>query len=161
MSISIITAMADNRTIGINNALPWHLPADLKWFRQQTTGKPVLMGRKTYDSIGRPLPNRRNIVISRDASLHIEGCEVVDNSESALALCEGEDEVMVIGGASFYEQMLPHAKKLYLTMVHADVEGDAHFPEIDFSQWKEIERIDHKADEANTFDYSFVIYERI
>ncbi len=161
MSISIIVAMADNRAIGINNELPWHLPADLKWFRQNTTGKPVLMGRKTYDSIGRPLPNRRNIIVSRDASLQIEGCEVVANAEAAVELCSGAEEVMVIGGASFYEQMLAHAQKLYLTFVHTTIEGDAFFPEIDFSQWEVIERIDNKADEANAFDYSFVVYQRV
>ncbi len=161
MSISIIAAMADNGTIGINNQLPWHLPADLKWFRQQTTGKPILMGRKTYDSIGRPLPKRRNIVISRDASLTIEGCEVVTSIEEALKRCAGVDEVMVIGGASFYQQMLPHANRLYLTRVHTLIDGDAYFPEIDFSQWREVERIDHHADEANAFDYSFVIYDRV
>ncbi|MFC1749141.1 type 3 dihydrofolate reductase [Pseudomonadota bacterium] len=161
MSISIITAMADNRAIGINNQLPWHLPADLKWFRQQTTGKPILMGRKTYDSIGRPLPNRRNIIISRDQTLSIEGCEVVSSANDALTLCEDVEEVMVIGGASFYEQMLPHAQRLYLTLVHTSVEGDAFFPEIDFNQWKEVERTDHQADEANAFDYSFVLYEKV
>ena len=161
MSISIIAAMADNGTIGNDNQLPWHLPADLKWFRQQTTGKPVLMGRKTYDSIGKPLPKRRNIVISRDASLTIEGCEVVTSTAKALELCAGADEVMIIGGASFYEQMLPHADRLYLTLVHANIAGDAKFPEIDFRQWRKIERIDHQADEANAFDYSFVIYERL
>jgi len=161
MIISIITAMADNRVIGIENRLPWDLPADMQWFRQQTMGKPVLMGRKTFDSIGRPLPKRRNVVISRDASLEIEGCEVVSSADAAFQLCANEEEVMIIGGASFYEQTLPLAKRLYLTLVHGEPEGDAWFPEIDFSQWREVERIDHPADEANAFACSFVILERI
>lgn len=160
MIISIIAAMADNRVIGIDNRLPWNLPADMKWFRQQTTGKPVLMGRKTYDSIGKPLPGRRNIIISRDARLVLEGCEVFNSVETALKNCGDVTEVMIIGGASFYEQMLPRAQRLYLTLVHAKVEGDAHFPVIDFSVWREIERTDHTADAANRFNYSFVILER-
>lgn len=160
MIISIIAAMADNRVIGIENSLPWNLPADMKWFRQQTMNKPVLMGRKTFDSIGKPLPNRRNIVISRDTALVIEGCDVVGTIDEALQLCADVEEVMIIGGASFYEQMLPRAKRLYLTLVHADIEGDAWFPELDFNQWQEKQRIDHHADEVNGFDYSFVILER-
>lgn len=160
MIISIIAAMADNRVIGIDNQLPWNLPADMKWFRQHTMEKPVLMGRKTYDSIGRPLPKRRNIIISRDKSLAIDGCEVVSNIDDALGLCADETEVMIIGGASFYEQMLPRADRLYLTLVHTTVDGDAWFPEIDFDNWHEAKRIDHPADEANAFACSFVILER-
>jgi len=161
MKISIIAAMADNRVIGIDNQLPWNLPADMKWFRQNTLGKPVLMGRKTYGSIGKPLPKRRNIVISRDESLKIEGCDVVSSADAAFQLCSAEAEVMIIGGASFYEQTLPLADRLYLTLVHSEIDGDAWFPEIDFNQWQEVERIDHRADEANAFDYSFLILERI
>ncbi len=160
MIISIIAAMADNRVIGIDNRLPWNLPADMKWFRQQTMDKPVLMGRKTYNSIGKPLPGRRNIIISRDTNLVLAGCEVVNSVEAALALCHDVAEVMVIGGASFYEQLLPRAQQLYLTLVHAEVKGDAHFPNIDFSQWREVERTDHTADTNNCFNYSFVILER-
>lgn len=162
MIISIIAAMADNRVIGIENRLPWNLPADMKWFRQQTMGKPILMGRKTFDSIGRPLPGRRNIIISRTAGLVVEGCEVVNSIEAALTLCDdaADVELMIIGGASFYEQMLPHAQRLYLTLVHAEVEGDAHFPEINFNAWRETSRTDHSADTNNSFNYSFVILER-
>jgi len=160
MIVSIIVAMGENRVIGIENQLPWQLPADMKWFRENTTGKPVIMGRKTYESIGRPLPNRRNIVISRDTSLKIEGCEVASGADAALELCRDEAEVMIIGGASFYEQMLPHADRLYLTLVHTAPEGDAHFPEINYQQWNEKKRIDHRKDEANAFDYSFIILDR-
>jgi len=161
MIIAIIAAMADNRVIGINNQLPWNLPADMQWFRQQTMGKPVLMGRKTFDSIGRPLPKRRNIVVSREPGLVIEGCEVVNSIDAALASCASEAEVMIIGGASFYEQMLPRSGRLYLTLVHTEIEGDAWFPEIDFSQWREVEHIDQPADAANAFPCSFVILERV
>jgi dihydrofolate reductase len=161
MIISIIAAMADNGVIGIENRLPWNLPADMKWFRKQTMGKPVLMGRKTFESIGKPLPNRRNIVVTRDTSLVIEGCDVVGSVDEALHVCASEAEVMIIGGASFYEQMLPRADRLYLTLVHAELEGDAWFPEINFSQWKELERIDQDADEANAFPCSFVILDRV
>ena len=160
MIISIIAAMADNRVIGIENQLPWNLPADMKWFRQQTMNKPVLMGRKTFDSIGKPLPKRRNIVITRDEALKIEGCDVVSSIDDALALCADIEEIMIIGGASFYEQMLPRADRLYLTLVHTDIKGDALFPEINEQQWQETERTDHPADEANAFAYSFVIYEK-
>lgn len=160
MILSIIAAMADNGVIGIDNRLPWNLPADMKWFRQQTLGKPVLMGRKTFDSIGRPLPKRRNIVVSREAGLEIEGCEVARSIDAALELCAAEAEVMIIGGASFYQQMLPRAGRLYLTLVHTEVEGDAWFPEIDFNQWREVARSDHAADQANAFACSFVILER-
>lgn len=160
MIISIIAAMADNGVIGIENRLPWNLPADMQWFRKQTLGKAVMMGRKTFDSIGKPLPNRRNVVVTRDTSLVIEGCDVVASIDEALQLCAAEAEVMIIGGASFYKQMLPRADRLYLTLVHADVKGDAWFPEIDFTQWKELERIDQDADEANAFPCSFVILER-
>lgn len=161
MIISIIAAMADNRVIGIENRLPWSLPADMKWFRQQTLGKPVLMGRKTYDSIGKPLPGRRNIVISRDSSLKLKGCEVVNSLKSALESCSGAEEIMIIGGASFYEQTLPHAHRLYLTQVHTEIEGDAYFPEINHSEWQEVERTEHPADSHNRFSYSFTVMQRI
>ncbi len=160
MIVSIIVAMSENRIIGIKNQLPWQLPADMKWFREQTMGKTIIMGRKTYDSIGRPLPKRRNIVVSRDINLEIEGCEVVNSGEAALALCQKEKEVMIIGGASFYQQMLDRADRLYLTQVHTSLEGDAYFPEIDSRQWNEKKRIDHQKDEANAFDYSFIILDR-
>ena len=161
MKISIIVATSDNRVIGIENRLPWHLPADMQWFRKQTINKPILMGRKTYDSIGRPLPKRRNIIVSRDPSLTIDGCEVFNGIDAALSACTAEDEVMIIGGASFYEQMLPQAQRLYLTQVHTTVDGDAHFPELHADQWHEIERIDFAADEDNAFACSFIIFDRV
>ncbi|MBI3773249.1 MAG: type 3 dihydrofolate reductase [Gammaproteobacteria bacterium] len=160
MIISLIAAMADNRVIGIENRLPWNLPADMKWFRQHTLGKPVLMGRKTFESIGKPLPNRTNIVVTRDAGWTAAGCVVVKDIDAALRAASDAPEVMVIGGASFYAQMLPKAQRLYLTLVHTEIEGDAWFPEINFAEWREIERHDYPADEVNGYPYSFVIYQR-
>lgn len=159
--ISLIAAMADNRVIGIENRLPWKLPADMKWFRQHTLGKPIVMGRKTFESFGgRPLPERHNIVMTRDSNYKIETASVVHSINDALAIAGDVDEVMIIGGASFYAQMLPQADRLYLTFVHTEIKGDAWFPEVDFPQWQEVERHDQAADEKNAYAHSFVIYER-
>lgn len=160
--ISLIAAMADNRAIGIENRLPWKLPSDMKWFRQHTLGKPVVMGRKTFESFGgRTLPDRHNIVITRDSTYALENATVVHSIGEAITVAGDVPEVMIIGGASFYEQMLPQADRLYLTFVHASIEGDAWFPEVDFSQWCEIERHEQSADEKNAYPHSFVIYDRI
>ena len=129
MKISIIVAMADKRVIGHDNRLPWHLPADLKHFKATTMGKPIIMGRKTWESIGRPLPGRTNIVVTRDPRYTADGCVVVHSIDAALQACSGNEEVMVIGGAEFYRQVLPEASTLYLTLVHDEFEGDALFPE--------------------------------
>lgn len=159
MTISIIVAMAENRVIGVDNTLPWHLPGDMKWFRRHTLGKPVVMGRKTYESIGRPLPERTNIVVTRNPDYWAPGCQVVPSIEAALEAA-GEGEVMVLGGADLYRQILPRADRLYLTLVHAQVMGDALFPENDWSQWQEIERQDCERDERNPYDYSFRVLKR-
>lgn len=166
MRLSLIVAMASNRCIGINNQLPWHLPDDLRYFRAVTMGKPVVMGRKTHESIGRPLPGRPNIVITHQDSYKPEGVEVASSLECAvemaarLALQTDAEEAMVMGGAEIYRQMLPLADRLYLTEVHADVEGDAFFPELDPRQWEEIQRVDHSPSGDNPYAYSFVIYDR-
>ena len=160
MKLSLIAAMADNRVIGIENRLPWNLPADMKWFRQHTLGKPVIMGRKTFESIGKALPQRTNIVVSRDETFSAPGCQVVGDLAAALEAVKDAEEAMVIGGASFYQQTLPRADRLYLTLIHADVEGDAWFPQINFSEWQALERQDHRADDKNGYDYSFLILER-
>lgn len=166
MQIALIWAMARNGVIGRDNKLPWHLPEDLKYFKRVTTGKPVIMGRKTYDSIGRPLPNRTNIVVTRDASLTRPGARVVTSLDAALDLARADavisdvGEVMVMGGADIYAQALPHADRLYVTLVHAEVEGDAVFPPIDLNAYRELAREDFKAGDANPYDYSFVVYER-
>ncbi len=160
MIISLIWAMAENRVIGIENRLPWKLPADMQWFRKQTMGKPIVMGRKTFESFGaRPLPGRTNIIITHDQTYKAEGTVVVHSIDEALKAAGNVEEVMVIGGASFYEQMLPKADRLYVTLVHDTFEGDAWFPGVDFSSWREVERHEHEADEKNNVGCSFVVYE--
>ncbi len=160
MKISLIAAMADNGVIGRNNRLPWRLSADLQRFKALTMGKPIVMGRKTWESIGRPLPGRTNIVVTRDVGYRAEGCVVVHSVDQALEVAAGSDEVMVIGGANLYQQLLGRADRLYLTQVRADVEGDAWFPGFDRAQWREVERESHSRDEKNEFDYAFVTLER-
>lgn len=146
--------------IGAGNALPWRLPADLRRFRKITMGKPVLMGRKTFESIGRPLPGRINVVITRNPGFTAVGCTVVRSTDEAIKASAGFQEVMVIGGASFYEQFLPEAGRLYLTLVHAKFEGDTFFPAFDWDDWKEIGREDFVADAETAYPYSFVVLER-
>lgn len=159
--ISLIAAMTEERVIGIENSLPWKLPNDMKWFRQQTMGKPIVMGRKTFESFGaKPLPGRTNIIITRDENYMAADCIVAHTIDEALQAAGNVEEVMIIGGASFYEQMLPQAQRMYLTFVHTQVEGDAWFPEFDKSQWQEVQHEDYQADEKNPFAHSFVIFER-
>ena len=146
--------------IGAGNALPWRISADLRQFRKITMGKPVLMGRKTFESIGRALPGRLNVVITRNPSFTATGCTVVHSTEEAIKASAGFEEVMVIGGASFYEQFLPEAGRMYLTLVHAKFEGDTLFPAFDWHDWKEIGREDFVADVQTAYPYSFVVLER-
>ena len=161
MKLSIIVAMSNNRVIGRDNTIPWHLPADLRHFKQTTLGKPILMGRKTFESIGRPLPERRNIVMTRDNSYTAPGCTVVHSIDAALQAAAGSDEVVVIGGAEFYRQVLPQVDTIYLTQIHADLEGDTFFPALDDEHWREVERENFEADDNNPYAYSFVTLERI
>lgn len=160
MRIALIVAMTDARVIGVENRLPWRLPADMQWFRRHTLGKPVIMGRKTFQSIGRPLPDRTNVVVSRDRDFSAPGCRVVDSIDAALAATAEAEEVMIIGGASFYEQMLPRVDRLYLTLVHADIEGDARFPEIAPDAWQEAERHERPADAENPYALTFLVLKR-
>jgi dihydrofolate reductase len=160
MTVSIIVAAAENNVIGGNNQLLWQLPDDLKRFKSVTTGHTVIMGRRTYDSIGKALPNRRNIVISRDAGLKIEGCETANSLEDALQLAAGEKEVFVIGGGRVYEQAWDKADKLYLTRVHTEKEGDTFIPGIRADRWIEESREFHPADGKHAYAYSFIIYKR-
>ncbi|MDH5517518.1 MAG: type 3 dihydrofolate reductase [Gammaproteobacteria bacterium] len=160
MKLSIITAMDNNRLIGKDNGLPWKIPADLQFFKKVTMAKPVVMGRKTFESIGRPLPGRRNIIITRDKNFTAEGCEIVYSTEMAIAAVQDVDEAMIIGGANIYQQFLDKAERLYLTKVQGEFDGDAWFPDIDFSQWCLSEKEDHKADEKNECDYSFQVFNR-
>ena len=159
-SLSLIVAMDDNRLIGNKNKLPWHLPADLAFFKRTTMGKPIVMGRKTYESIGKPLPGRRNIVITRDPAFSAAGCEVANSIEAAMSLTKDDDEVMLIGGASLYQQTIARATQLYITRIHHSFEGDTWFPEIDLREWKAVNREDFEADHCNQYAYSFIKYVR-
>ena len=158
--ISLIAAIADNGVIGRDNTLPWHLPADLKYFKQVTLGHPIIMGRKNHTDIGRPLPGRHNIILSRDLAYRAEGCTVVHSTEEALAAAEGSDEVFVIGGAEIYRLFLPLADRLLITQVHIDAEGDIRFPAYEHSDWTLESQQDFAADEVNLLDYSFLVYRK-
>lgn len=159
MIVSLVVAAAENDVIGRNNALPWHLPADLKYFKTITMAKPIVMGRKTWESIGRPLPGRHNVVITRQP-LAIPGCTVVHSLEEALQATADAAEVMVIGGAVIFASALPMARRVYLTRVHAMVDGDTFLPALDPAQWREVSRQDCSADEKNAYAYSFLVLER-
>nr|AIA18204.1 Dihydrofolate reductase [uncultured bacterium] len=157
--IAAIVAMSQNRVIGKNNQLPWHMPADLKHFKLLTTNHAIIMGRKTYETIGRPLPNRTNIILTRAAHYQAEGCFTANSFEQALEIAAEKNpnqEIFVIGGAQIYQQLLPLVQHIYLTIIHHDFMGDAFFPEIDKLKWKELECITHLADEANPYNYSFI-----
>ncbi|SIS86127.1 dihydrofolate reductase [Neptunomonas antarctica] len=162
----MIVAQAQNRVIGRQNKLPWYLPGDLKYFKLATMGKPLIMGRKTYDSIGRPLPGRLNIVITRDTTYTLEGAKVVHSLAEAIELAasqafiDGAEEAMVIGGEQIYAEALPLVERLYVTEVHAVVDGDAYFPSFAVDEWQELGREDFKAEGPNPYDYSFVVYQR-
>lgn len=158
-SISLIVACDENRLIGRNGDLPWRLPNDLKHFKALTLGKTILMGRKTWDSLGRPLPQRENWVLSRDAAFSAEGCRSFTKLEDALS-AHTQGELMVIGGADLYRQALPHAQRLYLTQVHAREQGDTWFPDCSNAGFREITREDHPADDRHPYAYSFLMLER-
>ncbi len=160
MILSLIAAMGNDRVIGIENRLPWRLPADMKHFRALTMGKPVLMGRKTFDSIGKPLPGRTNIVVTQDRNFQPTGVSVAHSIDEALAAGAGAEEIMVIGGASFYAQLLPRAQRLYITEIHHTFPGDAFFPAWNPAEWREIRRDDHAPDNDNPYPYSFVTLAR-
>lgn len=160
MKISLIVAAAMNNVIGRDGGLPWHISEDLKRFKQLTVGKPIIMGRLTHESIGKPLPDRRNIVISSQQDLTIDGCEVVTTPEDALKLAGAAEEVMVIGGGKVYEQMLPKADRIYMTRVHTSVEGDTYFPELDEDEWQLVAKEDFPADDSGKPGFSFLIMDR-
>ncbi|HHX8578050.1 TPA: type 3 dihydrofolate reductase [Vibrio diabolicus] len=159
MIISMIAAMTDNRIIGKDNQMPWHLPADFAWFKRCTMGKPVVMGRKTYESIGRPLPGRLNIVISRDETLKIEGVTTVTSIEQALEVAGDVEEVMIIGGGAIYAACLPMANKLYVTHIEAAIDGDTQFPDWG-DEFKETYSETYQADEKNAYNMRFTVLEK-
>ena len=158
-TISLIVALGTNRVIGRGAIIPWRLPADQQRFKQLTMGRPLIMGRKTYESIGRPLPERLNIVVTRQSDYAAEGCEVVGSLEAALKRA-GDGEVFVIGGSDLYQATLPIADRLHLTLVELAPEGDVLFPEIDWREWDEVERTTGQVDEKNVHPYTFITLER-
>ncbi|MDT8453500.1 MAG: type 3 dihydrofolate reductase [Gammaproteobacteria bacterium] len=160
MIVSIIAAMDKNRLIGRDNDLPWRLPSDLAHFKRVTMNKPILMGRKTYDSIGRPLPGRKNIVLTRDENLKIEGVTVVNSLDEVMSAVRDADELMVIGGSEVYERVLPRTQRMYLSFIDGEFEGDAWFPEFDEHDWEVVESRDQPADEKGAPGCRFVTYQR-
>ncbi len=162
MIISIISALAENRVIGNKNSLPWHLPADFKYFKEKTLNKTIVMGQNTFKSIGqKALPNRKNIVLSNNPDYKVpENCFLARSIDQVLEMVKNESEVMICGGASVYKQFLPLANRLYLTFIHQKIEGDTLFPEFNMHNWKEVSRINNEPDEKNLYPYSFIVLER-
>jgi len=158
----MIAAVAENRVIGNKNTIPWHLPADFKYFKETTLGKTIVMGLNTFNSIGgKPLPGRKHIILTNDPNYKAPSdCIIAHSIEEIVEMSKNIEELMICGGASVYKQFLPMAQKLYITEVHAKPEGDTFFPEVNMAEWKEIKRTDYKADDKNKYDYSFVILER-
>lgn len=161
MKLTLIAALADNRVIGRGGTLPWHLPDDLRRFKSLTMGRPMLMGRRTFDSIGRALPGRRSLVLTRGPATLPPGVEAVATLPAALAACAGAEELCVIGGADVYRQALPMTTRLEITRVHAAIDGDVFFPEYDATQWRELARVEHGADERHAWPMTFLTLERI
>lgn len=159
--VSLIVAMAKNRVIGINNTLPWHLPPDLKHFKSLTMGHHIVMGRKTYESIGKPLPGRTSVVVTRNTGYAVPGVLVVNSLPAAIQACGDDKEIFVIGGAELYRQAITLADRIYLTEIDADIHGDAHFPEFNRDEWHEVSRDRNSQREPQPLDYHFVIYQRI
>ena len=161
MRINLIAAMAKNRVIGIDNKMPWHLPADFAWFKKTTLGHPIIMGRKTFDSMGKALPGRRNIVVSRNPDWHAPGCDVFSSLAAAIESCRAVDDAFVIGGASLYREALPIADRLYITEVDATPVGDTWFPDWAAAEWQEKSRAAHAHDEKNAHTMQFVVLDRV
>jgi dihydrofolate reductase len=153
MSLSVIVALAKNRVIGLNNTLPWHLPEDLKRFKQLTMGHHIIMGRKTYESLGRLLPGRQTVIVTRNPDYKVDGAIVVHSLEQAMSVSSADSEAFLIGGAELYQQSLPLAKRLYLTMIDAEFEGDAYFPEIELDHWDLLEQQDLISQQGWAFHY--------
>ncbi|OFX85653.1 MAG: dihydrofolate reductase [Bacteroidetes bacterium GWF2_33_16] len=160
MMISIIAAVAENNVIGRENKLIWHLPKDLKHFKETTTGHYIIQGRKTFESFGKPLPNRTTVIITRNQNYKVDGCIVVNSLQEALDIAINESEVFIIGGGKIYEQAMPIADRIYLTKVHHSFEGDTFFPEINMNEWNEISRLDFEPDEKNPYPFSIIVLDR-
>jgi dihydrofolate reductase len=158
--ISIIVAMAKNRVIGANGAIPWHLPGELKRFKSITMGHHIIMGRRTWESIGRPLPGRTAVIVTRQRQYAVPGARIAHTLDAAIAACDSDDEIFVIGGAELYAQALPRAARLYLTTVDAEVAGDTVMPEFDMRDWREVSISSYPADERHRYPFRCVVYER-
>jgi dihydrofolate reductase len=158
--LSLIVAAARNSVIGVNNTLPWHLPADLRHFKALTMGHHIIMGRKTYESIGKPLPGRTSVIVTRNAGYSATGATVVNSLEQGIEACQDDTEVFVIGGEELYRQTIPLADRIYLTEIDTDMPGDAYFPELNPASWREIRRDSHPPDDKNQYRYHFVIFDR-
>lgn len=158
--ISIVVAAAQNNAIGYKNQLLWRMPADLKFFKDKTSGHTVIMGRKTYESVGKPLPNRRNIIITRQHDYQVEGAEVVHSVDEALALCDLKDEIFIVGGAEIYNMVMDRCDRIYLTLIYGEFEADTFFPPIIQEFWQLTSEDYHQADEKNPYDYNFMVYDK-
>ncbi|MFJ7975387.1 dihydrofolate reductase [Peribacillus sp. JNUCC 23] len=160
--ISFMFAMDENRIIGKDNTLPWYLPADLQYFKKVTMGHPILMGRKTYESIGKPLPGRENIILTRNADYQQEGITVISDMKEAVAYADAlDEEVFVIGGAEIFQQLISDCKRLYITQIHHSFEGDTYFPELNMSKWQTVSKTTGIVDEKNKYPHEFIVLERI
>ncbi|SKB99153.1 dihydrofolate reductase [Sphingobacterium nematocida] len=158
--ITLVVAAAENNTIGKDNQMPWHLPNDFKYFKKSTLGHSIVMGRKTFESIGKPLPERRNIVLTRDQRYTNPDVDVANSLTEVLTYCRDENEIFIIGGADIFKQALPLAQKVLLTRVHAEIAGDTFFPELSASEWRLISQDKHSKDEKHAYDYTFEVWER-
>ncbi|MDG5788911.1 dihydrofolate reductase [Evansella sp. AB-P1] len=158
--ISMIVAMGENNVIGLNGDMPWHIPNDLKYFKRVTSGHSVIMGRKTYESIGKPLPNRRNFVITHNQAFSVPGVEVCHSLQELDQLVTSNEEIFVIGGATIYKELLPKADRLYITKIHDQFEGDTYFPQFKEEEWKIVSMEQGTVDEKNKYPHTFLIYER-
>ena len=161
MITSIIVAMDLNSVIGKDNQLPWRLPRELQYVKQTTMGHPIILGRKNYEAIGRPLPGRRNIVMTRDPHFSAEGCEIAHSVEEVYKLCEGEEEIFIFGGEQIYQLFMDQTDKMYITVIHHEFEGDTFFPEWNPSEWREVSKVQGITDEKNPYIYFYHVYERI
>ncbi|MGG1518549.1 dihydrofolate reductase [Paenibacillus oryzisoli] len=160
MNIYLIAAMDSNRVIGKDNDIPWRIPNDWKYVNRITKGHTIVLGRRNFESIGRALPDRRSIVVSRDKGLRIEGCEMAHSVEEVLELCQDDEKVFIFGGEQIYRMFVPFVKKMYLTVIHHQFEGDTYFPEVDYSEWHEVSREQGVMDERNPYTYYFHVYEK-
>ncbi|GGB60886.1 dihydrofolate reductase [Fictibacillus barbaricus] len=160
MNVSLIAAMDENRVIGKDNDLPWRLPRDWQYVKHLTMGKPIILGRKNFESIGKALPGRKNIVLTRDRDFYAESCKVVHSMEEALSACTDEDEVIIFGGEQIYKMFLPLVTKMFITRIHHAFEGDTFFPDVNYNEWSEISKEKGITDEKNPYSYTFYVYEK-